>query len=390
MCRESVTRFIERRDGFPCDKVRGFACWPRVCSLPAFPSAAAPPRRQCRSELTARTRPPFLQEDIFLTDGASPAVHYCMKCFLRDKRDAILTPIPQYPLYSATISLYGGTLLPYYLDEATGWALDSSHLIDIVRSARADGKNVRALVVINPGNPTGQCLSRQNQEEVVRMCCEEQIILIADEVYQDNIYADNKNFQSFKKVAAELGLLGQFPLISLNSISKGAVGECGRRGGYMEITGVPEEVRDQFLKLASINLCPNVGGQMCTALVMDPPQPGDPSYEQYRQERQDILVRPEERERELDCFICLMGDTNFAPFPGVCDLFSVALDARLTLSLPCTHVQDSLKRRAAKLTAALNSLEVRLLLSSNQKQHSLCSAQWLAHSPLPLATRKRR
>lgn len=266
VCRESVTRFIERRDGFPSDK-----------------------------------------EDIFLTDGASPAVHYCMKCFIRGKSDAILTPIPQYPLYSATISLYGGTLLPYYLDEASGWALDSSHLIDIVRGARAEGRDIRALVVINPGNPTGQCLSRQNQEEVVRMCHEEQIILIADEVYQDNIYVDNKNFQSFKKVAAELGLLGAFPLISLNSISKGAVGECGRRGGYMELTGVPEEVRDQFLKLASINLCPNVGGQMCTALVMDPPQAGDPSYERYRQERQDIL--------------------------------------------------DSLKRRAAKLTSGLNQLE---------------------------------
>lgn len=99
------------------------------------------------------------------------------------------------------------------------------------------------------------------------MCAAEQIILLADEVYQDNIYVEHKSFQSFKKVAVELGLLGSFPLISFNSISKGAVGECGRRGGYMEITGVDEEVRDQFLKLASINLCPNVGGQMCTALV---------------------------------------------------------------------------------------------------------------------------
>lgn len=52
---------------------------------------------------------PPAQEDIFLTDGASPAVHYCMKCLLRDKNDSILTPIPQYPLYSATISLYGAS-----------------------------------------------------------------------------------------------------------------------------------------------------------------------------------------------------------------------------------------------------------------------------------------
>ena len=166
---------------------------------------------------------------------------------------------------------------------------------------------MRALVVINPGNPTGQCLSRANQEEIVRLCAQHGVLLIADEVYQDNVYAEDKEFVSFRRVAADAGLLGVFPLASLNSISKGAVGECGRRGGYLEATGLDPGVKEQLLKLVSINLCPNIGGQICTALVMDPPQPGEPSHGRYVAERGAIL--------------------------------------------------ESLKRRAAKLTEALNALE---------------------------------
>lgn len=66
------------------------------------------------------------------------------------------------------------------------------------------------------------------------------------------------------------------------SVSKGFYGECGRRGGYMEIVGLNKEVQDQVLKLASIGLCANTNGQSCMALVMNPPQPGEPSYELFQ------------------------------------------------------------------------------------------------------------
>ena len=250
MCREAVARFITRRDD-------------------ATPAADP--------------------EDIFLTDGASPGVHYLMKSLLRSEADCVLTPIPQYPLYSGTIELYGGTLLPYYLDEESGWSLDCGALAASVASARRDGRRVRALCVINPGNPTGQCLDVANQEDVVRLCAREGLLLIADEVYQDNVYAPAKAFVSFRAVAARLGLLGSFPLASFHSVSKGATGECGRRGGYFELLGVDEAVREQLLKLASIGLCPNVGGQICTALVCEPPPPGSASHAQFAAERAAVL-----------------------------------------------------------------------------------------------------
>nr|QKY15195.1 alanine aminotransferase (GPT) [Polytomella parva] len=229
-------------------------------------------------------------DNLFMTDGASPAVHYMMDLLLReDSNDGLMVPIPQYPLYSATLTLYGGHLVPYHLNESSGWSLDVDVLRKNLYAAREKGVCVRGLVVINPGNPTGQCLSDKNIVDIVHFCYDEGLVLIADEVYQTNIYVDDKDFNSFRSVAHREGLLEKLPVVSLHSISKGFVGECGRRGGYMEVTGFPNDVKEQIIKLASINLCPNLSGQICCALMMNPPKEGEPSYELYASERDAIL-----------------------------------------------------------------------------------------------------
>ncbi|KAL4426056.1 hypothetical protein ABPG77_007852 [Micractinium sp. CCAP 211/92] len=248
-------------------------------------------RQHVAKGISERDGHPCNHENLWLTDGASPGVHYMMKLLLRNEQDCILCPIPQYPLYSATIKLYGGTLLPYFLDEGQGWQATLSHLQEQVDSARSQGKQVRALVVINPGNPTGQVLERENQELLIKFCKQEQLVLLADEVYQTNIYAAGRSFLSFKKVLMDMGpeYSKEVMLVSMNSISKGFFGECGRRGGYMEVVNFPQEVKDQLYKLASISLCPNLSGQICMALIMNPPKPGDPSYDLYARERDGIL-----------------------------------------------------------------------------------------------------
>ena len=137
ICRAHVAAGIAARDGYPCDV-----------------------------------------EDLWLTDGASPTVHYLMRAMLRDERDAVMVPIPQYPLYSATSALYGGSMVEYYLDEAAGWQCTLDHLRDQLSKARAEGKCVRAIAIINPGNPTGQVLSRETQEALVRFCKSHLILII--------------------------------------------------------------------------------------------------------------------------------------------------------------------------------------------------------------------
>jgi alanine transaminase len=258
-------------------------------------------RDEIAAGIEARDGFPADPNDIFLTDGASPAVHMMMQLLIRSKNDGILCPIPQYPLYSASIALHGGTLVPYYLDEATGWGLEISELKNQLETAKSNGVSVRALVVINPGNPTGQVLSEDNQKQIVNFCKKEGLVLLADEVYQENVYVLDKKYHSFKKVARSMGYgENDISLVSYQSVSKGYYGECGKRGGYMEVTGFRPEIREQIYKLASVNLCSNISGQILASLVMNPPKAGDESYESYSAERDAILSSLARRAKKLE------------------------------------------------------------------------------------------
>ncbi|KAK7294533.1 hypothetical protein RJT34_17422 [Clitoria ternatea] len=244
---------------------------------------------------------PANSDDIFMTDGASPAVHNMMQLLLRSESDGILCPIPQYPLYSASIALHGGSLVPYYLNEATGWGLEIPELKRQLEAAKSKGINVRALVVINPGNPTGQVLAEENQRDIVEFCKQEGLVLLADEVYQENVYVPEKKFHSFKKVSRSMGYgENDICLVSFQSVSKGYHGECGKRGGYMEVTGFTPEVREQIYKVASVNLCSNISGQILASLVMSPPKVGDESYESFMAEKENILASLARRAKTLE------------------------------------------------------------------------------------------
>jgi len=164
------------------------------------------------------------------------------------------------------------------------------------------GATARALVVINPGNPTGQSLPRAVVEMILRFAASENLVLMADEVYQENVYGDAPPFYSFKAALMELRrageagdeeaarLSGRAQLISFHSTSKGFIGECGLRGGYFEMQNVPSDVRAQITKLSSVSLCSNVIGQFTTGLMVRPPQPDEPSYPEYATERGAILA----------------------------------------------------------------------------------------------------
>ncbi|XP_057979904.1 alanine aminotransferase 2-like [Malania oleifera] len=261
--------------------------------------------------IAARDGFPADPNDLFLTDGASPAVHMMMQLLIRSEKDGILCPIPQYPLYSASIALHGGTLVPYYLDEAAGWGLEVSELKKQLEAANSKGVTVRALVVINPGNPTGQVLAEDNQREIVEFCKKEGLVLLADEVYQENVYVPDKKFHSFKKISRSMGYGEEdISLVSFQSVSKGYHGECGKRGGYMEVTGFSADVREQIYKVASVNLCSNISGQILASLVMNPPKVGDESYESYIAEKDGILSSLARRAKTLeDAFNSLEGVT---------------------------------------------------------------------------------
>ncbi|WP_257311822.1 aminotransferase class I/II-fold pyridoxal phosphate-dependent enzyme [Geothrix fuzhouensis] len=225
---------------------------------------------------------------IFLTDGASKGVQTALRLLISGPTDGIMIPIPQYPLYSATITLYEGRMVPYYLDEANGWKLSRPMLEASLAQAKAEGTHVKAICVINPGNPTGAVLDEANIEMIIAFARDHGLTILADEVYQENIYLPGDEFVSFAKVLHQSDAK-EVSLFSFHSCSKGFLGECGVRGGYFEFRNVPQDVAAQILKLQSVSLCANLAGQAATYAMVRPPKPGSPSHSRYLQEKGAIL-----------------------------------------------------------------------------------------------------
>ncbi|KAL4648455.1 alanine aminotransferase 2-like isoform X1 [Arapaima gigas] len=263
---------------------------------------------------------PCNPDNIYLSTGASDAIVTILKllvCGEGQNRTGAMIPIPQYPLYSAALTELGAVQINYYLDEENCWSLDISELRRALLDARQHCKP-RVLCIINPGNPTGQVQSRKCIEDVIRFAAEENLFLMADEVYQDNVYADGCQFHSFKKVLFEMGLpyMNTVELTSFHSTSKCYMGECGFRGGYMEVVNVDPEVKAQLTKLVSVRLCPPVPGQALMDLVVNSPKPGEPSYATFVKERTATLRSLAERAKLTEQILNTVPGIRCNPVQG--------------------------------------------------------------------------
>lgn len=238
--------------------------------------------------ITQRDDIPSNPDHIILTDGASKGVQAVIQTLLKNPQSGVMIPVPQYPLYSATLTLFGGHRINYLLDEEAEWSLNEENLESSIQQAKTQGIDPVAIAVINPGNPTGSILSQANIEMVISFAKRHNLAILADEVYQENIYHASHRFHSFAKVMYAMAE-DSVALFSFHSVSKGFLGECGHRGGYVEFRNIPDEVLSQFVKLQSINLCANIAGQITTYLMVNPPVPGTESYPLYLQERDQIL-----------------------------------------------------------------------------------------------------
>ena len=206
---------------------------------------------------------------------------------IRDYSDGVLIPIPQYPLYSAAITSFGGTQLGYKVelwDDGT-WRVDLRALEKTIDTARSNGVVARALCVINPGNPTGQLLEQSEMAALVKLCEKKRLVLLADEVYQANIY-DTGSFISFKRVVRETK--SDLELASFHSVSKGVVGECGLRAGFMELVNFHAHALEIVEKMLSVSLCSSIPGQVAILAMVQPP--GDATAAKEDREERDALL----------------------------------------------------------------------------------------------------
>lgn len=293
--RQSVAEYIERRDGYPA----------------SF-------------------------ENIYLSNGASSGVNTLLHTICAKPETGIMVPIPQYPLYTATLSVLDARCVPYYLDEEAAWSTSIDSIRTAYDKAIAAGTDVKAICVINPGNPTGASLSAKDIQSVLKFAATHRLVVIADEVYQTNVFIGE--FISFKKALrdlqrAEPGTYDDIELASLHSVSKGMVGECGHRGGYFELVGFDPEVAAQVYKFISIQLCPPVLGQCIVEMMVNPPREGDPSYPLYRAEYDAIFKGLKQRAyalydafKEMEGVECQEPQGSMYLFPTI-HLPTKALDA---------------------------------------------------------------
>nr|CAD7392176.1 unnamed protein product [Timema cristinae] len=217
-------------------------------------------RRHVAQYIERRDGIPSNWEDILLSAGASEGIKNVLKLLICDigcKKPGVMVPIPQYPLYSATLAEFNMHQIGYYLDEEKGWSLEISELKRAIKEAKE---------VSEP------------------------------RVYQDNVYAKTSKFHSFKRVLTEMGPpYNKIQLASFMSCSKGYMGECGLRGGYSEVINLDPKVKTMLLKSISASLCPTSLGQAVMDTVVNPPQPGEPSHERYKAEKEGVLKSLAER-----------------------------------------------------------------------------------------------
>ena len=190
-----------------------------------------------------------LLDDIYLGNGASELIVMATNALLNEG-DEMLLPAPDYPLWTAAVSLSGGTPVHYLCDESNGWM---PNLEDIRAKITPQTKGI---VVINPNNPTGALYSEELLRGIVQIAREHGLVLLADEVYDKVLYDDHVH-------VAMASLSTDVVTLTFNSLSK-SYRSCGYRAGWMVVSGDKKRARDYIEglnMLSSMRLCANVPGQ---------------------------------------------------------------------------------------------------------------------------------
>ncbi|MBI5505284.1 MAG: pyridoxal phosphate-dependent aminotransferase [Deltaproteobacteria bacterium] len=189
-------------------------------------------------------------DDVYIGNGASELIVMSMNALLNDG-DEVLIPAPDYPLYTGAVALSGGTPVHYLCDEASGWLPD---LADISRKITAATK---AIVVINPNNPTGALYPVETLRGMVEIARRHQLVVFADEIYDKTLY-DGAEHTSIASLAEDVLFL------TFNGLSKN-YRACGYRAGWMVVSGEKRHAADYvegLNMLASMRLCSNTPGQL--------------------------------------------------------------------------------------------------------------------------------
>lgn len=188
-------------------------------------------------------------EDIYIGNGASELIMMSMSALLNEG-DEVLVPAPDYPLWTAAVSLAGGTPVHYLCDETNHWMPDIDHI------KRQISAHTRAIVIINPNNPTGALYSNELLLQIIELARVHHLIIFADEIY-DKVLYDEASHTSIASLADDV------LFVTINGLSKN-YRSCGYRAGWMIVSGQKSYAQgyiEGLTMLASMRLCANTPGQ---------------------------------------------------------------------------------------------------------------------------------
>mgnify|MGYP000583485245 FL=1 len=189
-------------------------------------------------------------DDVYLGNGASELITMSMNALL-NQGDEILVPAPDYPLWTASVSLSGGTPVHYMCDEQAEWAPDIEDIASKITPA------TKGIVIINPNNPTGALYSNDVLLAVIELARKHGLIIFADEIYDKTLFDGNQH-TSIASLAEDV------LFVTFNGLSKN-YRSCGYRAGWMVVSGAKHSARDYIEglnMLASMRLCANTPGQL--------------------------------------------------------------------------------------------------------------------------------
>ncbi|MEM3510859.1 MAG: aminotransferase class I/II-fold pyridoxal phosphate-dependent enzyme [Nitrososphaerales archaeon] len=219
------------------------------------PSEGLPELRKAISERLSGFGADIVEDDIIITNGISEGIQM-LTGVLVEAGDEVLVPSPSYPSYNAYIRFYGGKAVSYRTVEEDGWAPDIEHLRSRV------SKRTKAVLLINPNNPTGALYDAKTVKEVVQIAAENNLILIADEIYDEIIFEGS--FTPAISLAKDVNFIG------LNGFSKAHL-MTGWRLGYIYLKDGEsrlKEVKEGLLRLARVRLCPNTPVQKAAVAAL--------------------------------------------------------------------------------------------------------------------------
>ncbi|MCL2481690.1 MAG: pyridoxal phosphate-dependent aminotransferase [Spirochaetaceae bacterium] len=197
------------------------------------------------------------EEDIFIGNGASELITMSLQALI-NPGDEVLVPAPDYPLWTASVNLASGNAVHYICDEKSGWNPDINDLRKKVT------KKTKAVVIINPNNPTGSVYTKETIEEIIDICRQNNLVLFSDEIY-DRVVYDGRTHISPAALADDI------LVINFNGLSK-VFRACGFRLGWMILNGNKkgaEDFIDGLKVLSTMRLCSNVLSQVALKVAIE-------------------------------------------------------------------------------------------------------------------------